>query len=175
MVPERGLPRRPACSLALVAVATEVSAKEFKVLLSELNEQTGVIDGQRKNIQGVLDDIRGAFTEVEAHWNSPAGESFRDIAVEFNKDAEDLNDFLQDIVNRMRHTYNQYHTTESTAVRAVDAQNDSLNSPDNKGGGSTATHENKGAGPNLSRTLRRDEATAVPLEPLVRKLRDVTS
>jgi uncharacterized protein YukE len=113
-------------------VATEVSLAEFKVLLSELNHQTDVIDRQRARIEGLVADIRIAFLDAESHWKSPAAETFGDIAREYNQDTDDLVDWLKDIVARMRHTYEQYHITENTAVRAVAAQNDSLT----KAGGS---------------------------------------
>jgi uncharacterized protein YukE len=110
----------------LSLVPKEVSVKEFKVLLGELSAQTDVIATQRSRIQGLVEDIRGAFQEAEYHFNSPAGESFTVIAGEFNSDAEALDEYLADIVGRMRHTYAQYRTTENTATRSVDAQHNSM-------------------------------------------------
>src|SRR5260370_13694098 len=85
----------------------------FMVDLAALSEAISKMSGERDAMQGGIESLRSTFTNVEDHWQSPAGSSFVPLTTNFNSVTDQLMAVLDDAISRMRTAYQNYVATEA--------------------------------------------------------------
>lgn len=85
----------------------------FEVDLHQLERAIGVVAKQRDEIRSDGELIKSAFGRIETAWSGPAGGTFAELRRPLTKALDDLNQLLDEIVNRMRVSHNNYKRTEN--------------------------------------------------------------
>lgn len=156
-------------------MAQEVTLAQFKVLMGEFSDAIDVVAAQSKIVQEMLDGIDQDFRTVSDLWLSPAALTFDPLRTAYKTSADDLNDTLGSILQRMRITYNDYLEVEAKAVQNLTADSSgggAGGSTDNSAGGSSggsATGDNAGDGDsNQGGRVVGDRVaeTSTPMDPL---------
>ncbi|NMO54026.1 hypothetical protein HH310_22940 [Actinoplanes sp. TBRC 11911] len=119
-------------------MAEEVTLAQYKVLMAEFSDAIDVVAAQSKIVQEMLDGIDQDFRTVSDLWLSPAALTFDPLRTAYKTSADDLNETLASILQRMRITYNDYLEVEAQAVRNLTADSSGGDgSTDNSAGGSS--------------------------------------
>ena len=86
----------------------------FMVDLAALSDAIGQVSAQRDAMQAGIQSLRSTFSNVEDHWQSPAGTSFVEVTTHFNSVTDNLMAVLEEGISRMNTAYQNYSSTEST-------------------------------------------------------------
>lgn len=85
----------------------------FRVDLDRLDQAVGVVAKRRDQIKSDGELIKSALERIESTWSGPAGGTFAGLRRPLTKALDDLNQLLDEIVNRMRVSYQNYHSNEN--------------------------------------------------------------
>lgn len=93
-------------------MADEVTVDEWRAYLEDMKAAIDVVQREATTINGKMGQIDTKMNELGTHWSSPAYSSFDDIKTWFHKSQHDLADLLDDILLRLRTSYQNYHDAE---------------------------------------------------------------
>src|SRR4051795_4706527 len=96
-----------------MAETSTVGAQEFSVAMGQLEAAIGVASNSRDAIHGDTGRLRTLFTKIESTWLSPSGDTFIDFEVQFNRALDGLDHIVDEIVERMKATHQNYTEAES--------------------------------------------------------------
>ena len=94
-----------------------VSPAEFKADLAQLLEVKGKVKTQSHNIKDSMNAIAADFNGVRDVWHSPAEPTFEDMTNWFNSVANQVQEILEDITNRLQATHESYFNMEYDNVQ----------------------------------------------------------
>jgi WXG100 family type VII secretion target len=86
----------------------------FTVDLGALSDAIGQVSAEREAMQGGIQGLRSVFSNVESHWQSPAGTSFVSLTTKFNSVTDNLMEVLDEAIDRMNTAHQNYSSTEAT-------------------------------------------------------------
>lgn len=90
----------------------ELTWSEFKVDLAQMRDAIGSVRRESDLIYGYMGQISAEFKGVKAAWVSPAELSFDDVQTWFTKASDDLHHLLEEMINRLQTSYDNYYATE---------------------------------------------------------------
>jgi WXG100 family type VII secretion target len=86
----------------------------FMVDLAALQDAIGGVSAQRDVINEGIAQMRTTFSNIEDHWQGPAGSTFPPLAATFNTAADALTSLLEEAVGKMQTAHDNYASTEQT-------------------------------------------------------------
>lgn len=98
----------------------QISEAEFTIYLQGLHDAIGTVTKEKNAIADALDGVRTNSSSLAAYWHSPAYASFADVDTWFKRASRDLISALEDIINRLQTSYDNYKRTETTNFQNVD-------------------------------------------------------
>jgi uncharacterized protein YukE len=98
--------------------------EEFKVDLKQLHNAIGSVRREHTAITDAMSAVGTEFGAVETAWGTPATTTFDDVQSWFVKVSKDLEDLLDDMVNRLQTAYNNYKHTEETNTQNLKPHGD---------------------------------------------------
>lgn len=90
----------------------------IKVTFGAVSNLASQIDGQVRQIESQLEDLRSAIQKLAAEWEGGAHEAFQAVQNNWNSSADDLQQVLARIATAVHTAHDAYSQTESqnTAV-----------------------------------------------------------
>lgn len=85
---------------------------EIKVTFGAIDQLAVSIDGQVRQIETQLEDLRSAITKLAQSWTGAANESFQGVQRNWNQSADDLNNVLNRIAVAVHAAHDAYQHTE---------------------------------------------------------------
>ena len=152
----------------------------FTVDLDALQDAIGGVSAQRDVINEGIAQMRTTFSNIEDHWQGPAGSTFPPLAATFNTAADTLTSLLDEAVGKMQAAHDNYASTEQTNggnytvildSQGDQSQGDQSQGNQDQGGSSQASQapdsraqQGPGTQP-LPQPLGADNAETLPAEP----------
>jgi uncharacterized protein YukE len=96
--------------------------EEFKVDLQQMHSAIGSVRREHTAIRDAMSAIGAEFSAVKEAWDTPQTPSYDDTQAWFVRVAEDLEDLLNDMANRLQTAYNNYKHSEETNVKNLTAR-----------------------------------------------------
>ncbi|GEB54194.1 MULTISPECIES: WXG100 family type VII secretion target [Streptomyces] len=93
--------------------------EHFLANLSALDEAIGVVQRESTSIKETMASIEAKMKEIGTDWSSPSFMTFDDMQKWFNTAQNDLSNVLEDILNRMRTSYWNYHNAEAANLSNI--------------------------------------------------------
>jgi WXG100 family type VII secretion target len=90
-----------------------VGSHEFVVDLQRMSDAIGGVGSARDVIKEAFSAVVREFEVVETSWSGPAGESYASFKDSLTAATQKLLELLDDMVTRMRATYQTYQDTEN--------------------------------------------------------------
>ena len=90
-----------------------MSGDAIKVTFGAIDSLAGSIDGQVKQIEAQLEDLRQAIVKLSQMWEGSANESFQAVQRNWNQSATDLNGVLNRIAVAVHQAHDAYMHTEN--------------------------------------------------------------
>jgi early secretory antigenic target protein ESAT-6 len=95
-----------------------MSGGDIKVSFGAVSNLASAIDGQVRQIETQLEDLRNSINKLASEWTGGAQDAFRNVQTNWNSSADDLTQVLNRIATAVHTAHDQYQQTESknTAV-----------------------------------------------------------
>ncbi|MFL6117906.1 MAG: WXG100 family type VII secretion target [Catenulispora sp.] len=123
--------------------ARHLTPAEFKVDLQELLDASVSIQAEASAIKANVARLATCFRLVENNFQSPAGQSCAELQKTFNRATENLSSLLEEMVRRMRHSYENYKRSEETNAQNLNTGHGAAGHP-TAGGHHGAGHQHPG-------------------------------
>jgi WXG100 family type VII secretion target len=147
----------------------------FMVDLGALQDAIGGVSAQRDAINAGIAQMRTTFSNIEEHWQGPAGSSFPPLTDTFNTAADSLTALLDEAIGKMQTAHDNYASTEQANTGnytvILDTQGNQDQGNQDQGGTGQgnptqgpATQQAPGTQP-LRQPLGADNAETSPVEP----------
>jgi len=85
---------------------------EIKVTFGAIDQLGASIDGQVRQIETQLEDLRSAITKLAQSWTGGANEAFQGVQRNWNQSADDLTNVLNRIAVAVHTAHDAYQHTE---------------------------------------------------------------
>lgn len=90
-----------------------VGSEEFQVDMHDFATAIATVTRCRNAIEDDFGKIKSLFNDVYDHWQSPSGDTFDSVQTALTNATDQLMSVLNDIVNRMNVTYQNYEQMET--------------------------------------------------------------
>jgi WXG100 family type VII secretion target len=92
---------------------------DFGVDLQALSDAIATVQREKDNISGTLDQIDIRIRNLSAYWAGPAYDSVDPVTTWYDNARYDLMGILEEIIARMKKSYDNYHQAESQNAENV--------------------------------------------------------
>ena len=92
---------------------TTLTPAEFKVDMAQFAQAITTVSQDRDTIEADITQLKALFTQVEQAWISPSGATFIAVQDKFNSAVDELSTLLNQMIQRMQTTYNNYLVAET--------------------------------------------------------------
>ncbi|WP_394427739.1 WXG100 family type VII secretion target [Streptomyces sp. SGAir0957] len=93
-------------------MAEEVTVEEWRAYLEDMQTAIHTVQREATTINAKMASIDTKMNDLATHWSSPAYLTFDEMKTWFHKSQHDLADLLDDILHRLRTSYQNYHDAE---------------------------------------------------------------
>jgi len=87
---------------------------DWAVDLGKLADATGVVTTCSTNIELLGRSLEAEMASIESSWRSDSGETFSSLKIAFTSVKNQLNDLLDDAIDRMKKAHANYVSAETT-------------------------------------------------------------
>jgi uncharacterized protein YukE len=98
------------------------SDPSFEVHLQALWDAYVTVGKEHGVITQKLVDIKNKTNKLEGYWRAPTFSDFKHVEAWFERVSAELAELLQEIVNRLRGSYDNYHNAELTNLGNLEGQ-----------------------------------------------------
>jgi WXG100 family type VII secretion target len=92
---------------------------DFAVNLQALSDAIATVRREKDNISGTLQQIEMRMRNLNGYWHGPAHDSFDPVRKWYNNATADLMNILDEMINRMQASYNNYYQAEFQNLQNV--------------------------------------------------------
>jgi len=106
-------------SLLLSDGSVYMTPKAWGIDVPAFKAAIDLVGTKASSISDQIDTITRQYTVIEPLWSSPSGETFKDVAANASTAMKNLQDLLNDIIDRMKKSYINYVAAEKAALENV--------------------------------------------------------